>query len=103
LRREPLEVRKATLASVLAVGVNANISPIDESPAGPVWREEHSMCSAKTIAGFYRRAREARKFSEETNNPVKKRTLTRSSESGCPWLATASVTAKLENLRGDCL
>jgi len=31
------------------------------------------MCSAKTIAGFYRLAREARKFSEETNNPVKKR------------------------------
>jgi hypothetical protein len=31
------------------------------------------MCSAKTIAGFFRLALEARKFSEDTNNPVKKR------------------------------
>ena len=31
------------------------------------------MCSAKTIVGFYRRAAEARKFSEDTNNPLKKR------------------------------
>jgi hypothetical protein len=31
------------------------------------------VCRAKTIAGFYRRASEARKFSEDSNNPVKKR------------------------------
>jgi hypothetical protein len=31
------------------------------------------VCSAKTIVGFYRRATEARKFSEESNNPLKKR------------------------------
>jgi hypothetical protein len=31
------------------------------------------MCNAKTIVGFYRRATEARKFSKDTNNPLKKR------------------------------
>jgi hypothetical protein len=31
------------------------------------------MCSATTIAGFYRRAAEARKFSEGTDNPLKKK------------------------------
>jgi hypothetical protein len=33
------------------------------------------MCSAKTIVGFYCRATEARKFSEDTDNPLKKETL----------------------------
>jgi hypothetical protein len=31
------------------------------------------VCRAKTIAGFYRRASEARKFSEDSNNPIKKK------------------------------
>jgi hypothetical protein len=31
------------------------------------------VCSAKTIATFYRRATEARKFSEDTDNPLKQR------------------------------
>ena len=44
------------------------------------------MCSAKTIAGFYRRAREARKFSEETINPVKKRDF---NEVERKWLSLA--------------
>jgi hypothetical protein len=31
------------------------------------------VCRAKTIAGFYLRASEARKFSEDSNNPIKKK------------------------------
>jgi hypothetical protein len=44
------------------------------------------MCSAKTIVGFYRRATEARKFSEDTDNPLKKRDFI---EVERKWLALA--------------
>ena len=44
------------------------------------------MCSAKTIAGFYRRATEARKFSEGSTNPIEKREFQEIERS---WLSIA--------------
>ena len=59
------------------------------------------MCSAKTIAGFYRRATEARNFSEDTDNPLKKRDFKEVERKWLSLVATVGVTAR--NLRSDVL
>jgi hypothetical protein len=44
------------------------------------------MCNAKEIADYYRRATEARKFSEDSTNPFEKRDL---KEVERTWLSIA--------------
>jgi hypothetical protein len=58
----------------IIAGLNLDISPIDE-PSKSFAQRTTIVCSAKTIANFYRRATEAGKFFESSINPVEKRDL----------------------------